>query len=81
MKLLTFAEVQAKSGNGRLHLALSTCEESLCLENGKLIVLDHEGVKQEDLEIELGNYLEQTRDKMITGKFMFDEDMGLMEIS
>jgi hypothetical protein len=38
-------------------------------------------VKQEDLEIELGNYLEQTRDKMITGKFMFDEEMGLMEIS
>ena len=81
MKLLTFAEVQAKSGNGRLHLALSTSQESLCLENGKLIVLDDAGEKQEDLKIKLGNYLEQTRDKMITGKFMFDEDEGLMEIA
>lgn len=44
-------------------------------------MLDEAGEKQEDLKLDLALYLEQTRDKMLTGKFMFDEDEGLMEIA
>lgn len=40
MKLYSLGDIQAKSGNGRVHLALSTAQETLCLENGNLIVLD-----------------------------------------
>lgn len=56
-------------------------QESLVLENGNLIVLDEAGEKQEDLKRDLAKYLEETRDKMLTGKVMFDDDEGLMEIA
>jgi len=56
-------------------------QESLVLENGNLVVLDEAGEKQEDLKRDLAKYLEETRDKMLTGKVMFDDDEGLMEIA
>ena len=53
----------------------------LAVEKGNLVMIASSGEKEQDLKMTVGQYLEDLRDKMLTGKVMFDSDSGLMEIS
>ena len=44
-----------------------------------VLACDGAGKVEENLNVTYGEYLEEMRDKMMTGRLEYDEDMGLME--
>lgn len=46
-----------------------------------IIVDGDDGSVQEDLKVSLGEYLEQLRDKLLSKKMIYEDELGLVSVS